>query len=437
MNIKEILGKIGFQVDHAKLTRVEQQLEGIKSRLNFLGGIEIVKGLYHLAEQFSGVGEQVHVAALAAGLGTEEYQKLAYAANQSGVEQEMLSRSLVILAGHLYKAKTGSEEARAAFRHAGFTTEQIMGFKNSAQLMASLSDRLKNIQDPLKRVALAKELLGRASYKMAGFMALGGAEMIRRGEEGKKLGLILSENQIENLTKLEHAFKRLTGFIKAFSSGFIANIGPNFSWFIDDMLKFVGANKALIDLNMNTFFDHLFYSLGYAYAVIKYVATEILTWKTNWGEIAVLLGKGGAILTGLALLRNAWLLIAGAQALATVQLGAYAVLLATVYDIYAYFAGKKQILPQLTTMLGLRDAPDGPQSIPQAMGNFGRWGVAGASTVGGDTFFNVEINGHSGNAEDIKNSVRKVLNDFHDEQNRKLDRMHPEPQAKGSRNGPG
>ena len=80
MDVKTLVAKIGIEADHKPLQHLEHQLESVKSRLEFLGAAEVVKGLFELAERFSGMGEKIETAAVSAGITAEAFQKLSYAA---------------------------------------------------------------------------------------------------------------------------------------------------------------------------------------------------------------------------------------------------------------------------------------------------------------------------------------------------------------------
>lgn len=272
MNLRELLTKWKFDVDEGglhKLHRVEAQLEGIKARMDAFATAEIVKKLFEMAEKFSEVGEEIKLAAEAAGISAEAFQKLAYAANLSNVSQEEMGRSLQILSRHLYAARNGSQEAVDAFTRVGFSQDQINGFHTSQDALNALSDRFKNIKDPIQKAALAQELLGRNSQKMIGFLSQGSAAINEQREEAQKLGIVLSTNQVQALVELDEALKKFGALLKGIGMIIASDVAPVFRFLIQDFIKFFQANRKVIDSNIRNFLLQLAFDLGFVWGLIK------------------------------------------------------------------------------------------------------------------------------------------------------------------------
>lgn len=265
---REIKTKFTFEVDHEKLKKLEDGLESIKHRLAFLGGVELAHLLIGLSEKFSAFAENIHVASTSAGIGVEAFQKLAFAARQSAVPQEQLETSLARLSRTLYKAREGSAEAQKAFSQAGFTPDQIRGFKTSQEALLALGDRIKGIQDPIQRVALAQALLGRGSQRMVGFLAQGSAAIRGMGNESERLGLILSEKQIEALTRAEQSLQKFGALVQAVAANIAANFAPSLVAAIDKMFQFYEVNRKLIEINIRAWVYNFSFALGFIYGVI-------------------------------------------------------------------------------------------------------------------------------------------------------------------------
>jgi hypothetical protein len=269
MQVREFLTKWGFTVEHDKLDKVEKQLEGIKHRLDFLAGVEIIKGLYELTERFSKIGEQLHIASEAAGISVESFQKLAFSAQQSGVEQEAMGKSLNLLSRHLNDARHGSDDAVKAFRRIGISGDQLKSFHTSREALLAISDRFKGMTDPIEKTAAAQNLLGRNSAKMVAFLNQGSAAIKEQGDEAEKLGLILSGGQIKALESLEHTLQKVWALFKAVSATIAANVAPVMEYLIKDFMAFTIANRDLIQNNVEGFLMKLAFGLGFVWELIK------------------------------------------------------------------------------------------------------------------------------------------------------------------------
>jgi hypothetical protein len=262
--VRELLTKIGFEIEGEEpLEKVEGLLEGIHHRLELLAGAELVRKLYEVSEQFANWGAQVLRTSENLGITSDEFQKLQFAAQKSGISSEEMSHSLQILARRLYEAKTGSVEASQAFRLAGFSSDQVNGFKNSEQALLAFSDILAKTEDPIKRAALAQQLLGRGGAQFVAFLVQGRKRIHDTGEEMKKFGLVLSGPQLLALEETEQGFQKLTATMHVFGAQIASAIGPVFVRAIDLFLEFYAANKSIIDANIHEWLLNVAAGMGY------------------------------------------------------------------------------------------------------------------------------------------------------------------------------
>lgn len=274
--VRELLTKWGFEVEHEKLERTEQQLEGIKHSLELLAAAEIIKGIYELSERFAHFAEELHVAATSAGITVEAFQKLAFAAGQSAVSQEEMEHSMTRLTRNLYEARKGGAEAQKVFADAGFTQDQIAGFKTGSDVLYALSDQFKNIQDPIKKQAIAMELMGRGSIHMVGFLSQGSKAIHGLGQEAENLGIVLNEHQVEALVEVEHALNKLFAIFKSLGAIIASYFAPSMETAIGEFIKFYEVNRKLIDINIRTWVWDVTYALGYVWGIVKFVTEAFL-----------------------------------------------------------------------------------------------------------------------------------------------------------------
>lgn len=269
MTVREFLTKWNFKVDHSALDKMEGQLEAIKHRLDFLAAAEVAKGLYELVERFSGMAEQLHLASESAGLTVEQMQKLSFAASQAGVSSEAMQTSMFRLSRALYSARNGGEDSQKAFSRLGISPDQVRTFRTSEDAMMAISDRMKNIKDPVEKSALAMQLMGRGSRDMVGFLSQGSAAIRGQGTEAEKLGAIMSGKQIEALVELEHTFQKLWAVLKAIAGTIAANVAPVFEFLINDFIKFFQANRSILELNVTTWLGEVAYGFGFLWGLVK------------------------------------------------------------------------------------------------------------------------------------------------------------------------
>lgn len=276
MIVRDILARIGFKVEHEKLDKVDQQLQGIKDRLSLLAGIEIAKAMYELAERFSHLGVELRTAAMSAGLTVEAFQELAFSAKLSAVDQGQMETALFRVSRRLYEARTGSAEAQAAFQRVGFTPDQVRTFKNSEDVLLGLADKFRAIKDPIQRSAVASELMGRGSMHMVAWLSQGSKAMKEEMEQAKQLGLVLRTDQVESLTLLEHSLAKLGALINAVAGTFGADLAPAIKFIVDKFFDWYQANKALVDQNIEEWAKNVAYTFGFIIGAVAALTLDLI-----------------------------------------------------------------------------------------------------------------------------------------------------------------
>jgi hypothetical protein len=312
MNVREFLTKWGFEIEHEKLNKVEQQLEGIKHRLDFLAAAEVVKGLYELAERFGHFAEELEVTATSAGITVEAFQRLSFTAQQSAVSQEEMGMSLRRLSRTLYMSRTGSEEAQKAFAQVGFDQSQVASFKTSKDALFALADRFKNIHDPIQKAALAQQLLGRNSQHMVAYLSQGSKALREQEKEADTLGIVLGKGQVEGLTKAIHTFEKFAAILKAIAATIAAEVAPVFEYLIKDFIEFFKANRQLIQINIEKWLITVAYAMGFVWGFLKTLTLEVLKFAKAWGfqdRIFSLIAGFASLVTALFVVKKAFSLL--------------------------------------------------------------------------------------------------------------------------------
>lgn len=147
----------------------------------------------------------------------EEMSKLRFAADEVGVASTTVSRSMILLTSHLQK---GDDAAKRL----GVSMVDAQGkIKPSAQLLGEVGDKLNAMGAGLQRSALAKDLFGRGFAELNPLLAQGSAGMAKFGEEAEKMGLVLSQDDLDASKKMKLAFKEMHASIE----GIYVSIGRN------------------------------------------------------------------------------------------------------------------------------------------------------------------------------------------------------------------
>lgn len=268
MSLMDMLTKWKFEAEAGPLDSLSAKLDAIKGRLDIIGGIQLIHAVTSLTERFGDFAESLQTGAAAAGLSVEALQQLQFAGSQSGVKAEEMTGALGHLSRSLYAAREGSKETLAAFAKIGISSGQVAGFKTSRDALLALSDRFKDIKDPIQKQALAMNLLGRGSSNMVKAMSEGSGAMKDLEAEALRVGAVLTGPQAAALNEAADAVGKLWQVVKVFSASLVAGLAPAIVKTVNHLLDLWRANRDLIEINLQEWFGNITYAMGFIVSAV-------------------------------------------------------------------------------------------------------------------------------------------------------------------------
>lgn len=156
-----------------------------------------------------------------AGLATEAFSEIAYAAGLAGVSTEQFATSVTRLNRNIFDTAANTGEAREAFNALGIEVKNADGsLKNADAIMAEVADKFAGMEDGAGKSALAVMLFGRAGAVMIPMLNQGADDMRRLRDEARALGATIdtetgraAEQFNDNLTRLNTAKQGLANTI--------------------------------------------------------------------------------------------------------------------------------------------------------------------------------------------------------------------------------
>jgi hypothetical protein len=172
-----------------------------------------------ISKQFANYADDSIKAARSTGSNVEEFTKLAHAADLSGVSTESLTTSMQFLNKSLVEASKDGSNAQKTFQKFGIALKNTDGtMKSSDRILKDISDRYKDIQDPIQRSELAMTAFGRSGMNMASMLELGSEGLNEMGNEAQRLGLVITQEAGEAAEKFNDNISRLSKSIKGFTN---------------------------------------------------------------------------------------------------------------------------------------------------------------------------------------------------------------------------
>ncbi|WP_254604110.1 phage tail tape measure protein [Leisingera sp. ANG59] len=149
-------------------------------------------GVFALASSTASYGDQVAKTAGKLGIGIEALQEFRYAAERSGVSTETFDSSLTAMQKRLGEAAQGTGAAKKALDQIGLSAKDLMAV-GPDRAMGQIADKLKGIENPAERAAIAAALFSRSGIGMVNMLGGGSEALQQLREDARKTGYVLSE----------------------------------------------------------------------------------------------------------------------------------------------------------------------------------------------------------------------------------------------------
>jgi hypothetical protein len=181
------------------------------------------------------------------GVTTKDLQEFSYAAGQVGVSQETLEAGLQKLTISMGKAQLGAREQVKAFNAIGISVDDLKG-KDAGEVFRLIAEKLQTVEDRSKRAAVEVALFGKAGAKLDNLLSGAEGSLNDLSAAAEKLGIVLSDEQIQNADKTADKIEALETVLKAKIAGVVAdnasaiyNFASSIANLASDILTLMGA----------------------------------------------------------------------------------------------------------------------------------------------------------------------------------------------------
>ena len=209
------------------IENLESALEGINKAANAAGvalGV-ITAAAAGVAVAFKGVTDQIgNLADLgkALGVSAQGLLNLQRSAQLAGIGADELNGALFRLRGNIGEALIkGTGPAKDALDRLGVSLTQVSNLPADEQI-ALITERLREVQNPAERAALAIDLLGKQGPRL--LEVADNAQRLR--EQAERLGIALSDVEVRNLEKAGDAIDEMAFIAKDVLNKALAQLAP-------------------------------------------------------------------------------------------------------------------------------------------------------------------------------------------------------------------
>jgi hypothetical protein len=202
-NMSNVLKKAADNANRS-FSKIEQSMVKIAEPALRIGtqmklvGQEITGSIFNVVKEAANYGDVSAKTARAVGLQTEEWQKLAYAADFSGVSTEQLQGAMTKLNKFISDAAGGSKNQLQVFNDLGVKLKDASGsLRPTQEIFKDFSDIFSSIGKSVTKSTLEMEIFGESGTKLASLLDLGRSGLEAFGKEAEQLGLVFDGAKYE------------------------------------------------------------------------------------------------------------------------------------------------------------------------------------------------------------------------------------------------
>ena len=235
--------------------KTKESLDKLTSGVSTLSAIEIgrllVDGFTALAGAFTSAASEVLTLAgnvsssldslndLSArtGIGVESLQGYALAAQMAGVDTEAFGSAVQKLAVNIGKATPG-DALDKSLRQINLSVAELRALAPEQQF-AQIGEAISQLPTAADRAAAAVEIFGKQGAALAPLFREGAASIDELRARAERLGIIVSETQINNVADMNDAFDLVGATINGIIGQVVGNLAPAVTDVTNQFLKFV------------------------------------------------------------------------------------------------------------------------------------------------------------------------------------------------------
>ena len=179
-----------------------------------------------MVKQYVEVGDMIHKMAIRTGFAAETLSELAYAAEISGADINMLEKGVKKMSKTIVDAGVYSLETYIrVFEGLGLEVEELLQMKPEQQFL-TIGAAIADMENHTLKTAAAVDIFGRAGTMLLPFFAEGAEGMANLREEAHTLGIIFDEEAAAKAAKHKDAQTALSGSVKGLSIAILNDLIP-------------------------------------------------------------------------------------------------------------------------------------------------------------------------------------------------------------------
>ncbi len=167
---------------------------------------EAAEKVWEFASAMGELGNETDDTAQILGVATQRIGELEAIANMGGESMDSMAMGMEVLATNISRAAGGSKQQIDAFQRMGISIRDEKGqLKDLDTIMGDMADSMSRHANGIEKVALARELMGRAGAKLIPILNEGKAALEEYSQVAYRTGTALSESTVKGMVAVQHA----------------------------------------------------------------------------------------------------------------------------------------------------------------------------------------------------------------------------------------
>lgn len=217
---REAFGRI-----RQSFNKLQEQLGKVKLGFGKIGGAITAAFSTAAVKKIIDTGEQIGRLSNKLDISTNNLSELKYAAERCGVEFGTLTSGLEQISMRISEAARNSGEAKDALRLLGLSARELAQVAPNEQ-MSLIAASLLRVRDESDRARLAVKLFGSEGTALLPILEQGEDGIKRLREEAKQLGLSLSRDQCDAMTKFNAELAKLQAVMTSLITSVLVPVLP-------------------------------------------------------------------------------------------------------------------------------------------------------------------------------------------------------------------
>lgn len=265
----------------------------VTATLAAVGAAAIAAGkkIWDMASETAKVGDTIDKESQKLQISAENYQKLSYAAERSGMSIDDLSKGMTNITKSLANAQNGVDGATASFDAIGVSLQNADGsFKSTENVLLDTIDALASMEDETQRNAAAQEIFGRSYAELLPLLNSGADGIAELMQEAEDYGMVMSDEAVAASAAFEDSLTRLSGTFNGLKNNIMGAFLPSLSSIVDgfsDLLAGVDGAGDKIKNGVTGVLSTISQQLPRVSAILSTIFDTILSQAPNLlGELA-------------------------------------------------------------------------------------------------------------------------------------------------------